>query len=108
MSKKKFRSCQNALEPTSPSPFSEKLASAYIATHKQDRAMEVLEEAISQEPDAKLCFIKGQLLYSQRRFDHAYQAFENGEKLEIRLPFSICLPTAKAKILKDRWIPTKR
>jgi len=59
----------------------EKLASAYIAAHKQDRAMEVLEEAISQEPDAKLCFMKGQLLYGQRSFDHAYQAFEECARL---------------------------
>ena len=54
----------------------EKLASAYIAAHKQDRAMEVLEEAINQGPDAKLCFMKGRLLYGKRSFDHAYQAFE--------------------------------
>jgi tetratricopeptide (TPR) repeat protein len=62
----------------------ERLASAYIAAHKQDRAMEVLEEAISQEPDAKLCFMKGQLLYGQRSFDHAYQAFEKCTRLNPR------------------------
>ena len=60
----------------------EKLASAYIAAHKQDRAMEVIEEAISQKPDAKLCFMKGQLLYGKRSFDHAYHAFERCARLD--------------------------
>lgn len=54
----------------------ERLASVYIAAHREDRAMEVLEDAISQGPDAKLYFLKGRLLYGQRKFDQAYQAFK--------------------------------
>lgn len=53
----------------------EKLASAYIASHKPAKAIDVLGRAIKKTPTSKLYFMMGQVLYEIEDFDRAYQAF---------------------------------
>lgn len=58
----------------------EKLASAYIAAHKPEKAIEILEAALEQEPTSGLWFMMGQVLYEKEDFDKAYNAFGHSVK----------------------------
>ncbi len=53
----------------------EKLVSAYIVAHKPEKAIEILEAALEQEPTSGLWFMMGQVLYEKENFDRAYNAF---------------------------------
>ena len=52
-----------------------KLASTYIAAHKPEKAIGILEAALKQEPTSGLWFMMGQVLYEKENFDKAYLSF---------------------------------
>ena len=58
----------------------EKLASAHIAAHKPEKAIEILEAALEQEPTSALWFMMGHVLYEKEDFDRAYDAFAHSVK----------------------------
>jgi len=58
----------------------EKLASAYIAAHRQAKAIEVLDRALEEKPTSTLWFMMGQVLYEKEDFDRAYDAFGHSVK----------------------------
>jgi len=58
-----------------------KLARAWFAAHRHETALTVLQKAISQQPDTKLWFLMGQILYDQSRYAKACDAFAAAEDL---------------------------
>lgn len=60
----------------------EKLASAYIASHKPAKAIDVLGRAIKKRPTSKLYFMMGQVFYEQEDFEKSYQAFDKSFSLD--------------------------
>ena len=53
-----------------------KLASAYIAAHRQGKALEVLNTALKKKPCPKLFFMLGRTLYYENLFKKAGDAFD--------------------------------
>jgi tetratricopeptide (TPR) repeat protein len=60
----------------------EKLASAYIAAYKPEKAIQVLTVALKKKPTSGLWFMMGQVLYQKEDFDKAYNAFDQSACLD--------------------------
>ena len=54
----------------------EKLASAYLAAHKPKKAGDALARALKEKPSFRLCFMMGQVLYEEEKYEDAYHAFK--------------------------------
>ncbi len=59
----------------------ERLASAYIASHKPAKAIDTLNKALGGETTSMLWFMMGQALYGQGEFRKAYDAFDQSARL---------------------------
>jgi len=59
----------------------EKLASAYIAAHRPDKAKDALNRALNIKPTSQLWFMMAQILYEREKFKEAYEALRKSTKL---------------------------
>ena len=59
----------------------EKLASAYIAAHRPDKAKDALNRALNIKPTSQLWFMIAQILYEREKFKEAYEALRKSTKL---------------------------
>lgn len=59
-----------------------KTASAYLAAHRPEKAVDILTLAIKKKPTHGLWFMMGQVFYQQERFDNAYNAFAQSAGLD--------------------------
>jgi tetratricopeptide (TPR) repeat protein len=60
----------------------ERMASAYLASHQPEAALEVLERGIKREPTFRLWSLLGDLHVMEDRFGPAYSAFEEASRLD--------------------------
>jgi tetratricopeptide (TPR) repeat protein len=59
-----------------------KLAKAYIAALKPDKALKVLHDELSRRPTAALWRMTGWVYYGKEEFDKAYEAFEKSIQID--------------------------
>ena len=59
-----------------------KLASAYLAAHRPTKARDALERALKKTKTSKLCFMLGQVLYEEEKWNEAYQVFSKAVRLD--------------------------
>ncbi|MBW1963252.1 MAG: tetratricopeptide repeat protein, partial [Deltaproteobacteria bacterium] len=60
----------------------EKLAAAYIAAHKPDKALNVLNQALEEKSTSGLWFMMGRIRYEKEEFDKAYNAFKKSAQMD--------------------------
>jgi hypothetical protein len=68
-------------DDTKPADYG-KLASAYLAAHRPAKARDALERALKKTKTFKLCFMLGQALYEEEKWNDAYQAFNKAARLD--------------------------
>ncbi len=66
---------EQALADSSSTRDFERLASAYIAAHEQQRALHTLRRALEREPTVRLWALLGDLQYMSQQYDEAARAF---------------------------------
>lgn len=59
----------------------EKTASAYIAAHRNQKAVDVLKLGVKHHPTSKMWLALGSIHYEEARFEPAYQAFQKCTRL---------------------------
>lgn len=59
----------------------DRIATFYLAAHKVKRALEYIDLALQREPTAKRYLRKGEILYRERRYEEAYDAFRKAASL---------------------------
>ncbi len=64
------------------SRYYEKLAHAYIASHKPNLALQALDKAIAKTKKEKLFFLKGQILMAEERWGEAHSAFARAAAID--------------------------
>ncbi len=67
-------------DDTKPADYG-KLASAYLAAHRPAKAEETLKWALKKTKTSKLCFMLGQVLYEEEKWNEAYRAFSQSARL---------------------------
>jgi tetratricopeptide (TPR) repeat protein len=60
----------------------ERLASAYLAAHEDDRALDVLRGALAEQPTARLYSLLGDIHYLNKDYQKAYEAFAHVAELD--------------------------
>ena len=71
----------SATSDTASTPEVERIASAYLASYQPDAALQVLEEGIRSRPSFRLWSLLGDLHVMEKRFEPAYEAFEECSRL---------------------------
>jgi tetratricopeptide (TPR) repeat protein len=73
---------QTAMSDSASAQDIERLASAYIASHENDTALEILAKAVSRESTPRLWSLMGDLRFMRKEYALAYAAFAKCAALE--------------------------
>lgn len=72
---KAARQYEKALQWSAASGAYEKIAAAYLAARRPDKAVQALNQAIAQKPSARLWHMLGSVQYNRGRYRQAHEAF---------------------------------